>query len=121
MGNKRKILPSMAIAEVPFGLVAGACFGAFAGPVGIVTGAVIGSGVGALLAIAQTTQMHRDMEEVDLFDETVGITGGELGSANLEHPPATVGAYSAVSLGLGRALELDGVMAAGPISSPPEA
>lgn len=109
---------SIAMAEVPFGVAAGAALGAFAGPAGIVAGALIGSGVGAVLAIAQNRQMHRNAEGEDLYDEELGIIGGQLGSPNLDHPPATVGTYSAGSLGLASSTEVRA--AEGPITYPDE-
>ena len=112
--KRRRILPALALAEVPLGTFAGAAAGAFAGPVGLVAGAIIGSVVGAALAIADNVQMHRDMEPVDRYDEDVGITKGSLGSANLLHPPATVGAYSAGSTGVGAGDE--GIVAEGPFN-----
>lgn len=104
---------SIAMAEVPFGLAAGAALGAFAGPAGVVAGAIIGSGVGAALAIAQNRQMHRNAETDDLYDQELGIIGGSLGAPNLEHPPATVGTYSAASAGVAGDIDVDVV--AGPI------
>lgn len=116
----KRIKPArdIAIAEVPFGVAAGAALGSFAGPVGIIAGAIIGSGVGAVLAIAQNRQWHRNSEGEDLYDEELGIMGGELGSPNLEHPPATVGTYSTGSLGLSRPPEER--IASGPVSLPDE-
>jgi hypothetical protein len=116
MQYKRSFLPSIAIAEVPFGLAAGAALGSYAGPPGLVAGALLGGVVGALLSIAQNRQMHRESEEVDRFDETVGITSGDLGVPNLEHPPATIGTYSSSSLGLG--WEADPIVSRGPINAP---
>lgn len=107
-------MPSVAIAEIPFGLLVGAALGAFAGPVGIVAGAIIGGGIGATLAIAHNRQVHRDSEEIDRYDEELGVVGGELGAPNLEHPPPTVGTYSRASMGsIGEPFE---PFAEGPIS-----
>lgn len=104
------------MAEIPLGVVAGAALGAFAGPPGVVAGAIIGSAAGAVLAIAQNRQMHRNAEDDDLYDEELGIIGGELGSPNLEHPPATVGTYSAASAGVATGTDLR--VAEGPLSLP---
>lgn len=106
------------MAEVPFGVAAGAALGAFAGPAGLVAGAIIGSGVGAVLAIAQNRQMHRNAEEDDLYDEELGIMNGSLGAPNLEHPPATVGTYSAPSMGSATGTEIN--VAEGPFQFPDE-
>lgn len=111
-------LPAIAVAEVPFGIAAGAALGAFAGPVGLVTGAIIGSGVGAALAIAQSRQMHIDAEETARYDRELGIIGGDIGAPNLWHPPATIGAYSAASAGVAQDVEVHS--AEGPIQPPDE-
>jgi hypothetical protein len=35
-----------------------------------------------------------------VLDDEIGVSGGELGAPNLEHPPAKVGAYSGTSAGV---------------------
>ena len=108
----------LALAEVPIGVIAGAALGAFAGPIGIVAGAVIGSAVGAGLAVAHNRQIHRESEDVDLYDTELGVIGGQLGAPNLEHPPATVGCYSMGSMLGGETDSLEGDAAEGPMGMP---
>jgi hypothetical protein len=100
------------------GVISGAALGAFAGPIGIVAGAVVGSAVGAGLAIAHNRQMHRESEDVDRYDDELGIMSGQMGAPNLEHPPATVGCYSIGSMLGGEADSLEGDVAEGPITMP---
>jgi len=88
------------------GAVAGAVFGAMAGPPGIAAGAVIGAVAGALAGGALDDEAAADTQRTSELDETIGMTGGELGAPNLRHPPAKVGAYSSASA-LGGASEGD--------------
>jgi len=112
-------LPLTAAAEVPLGALAGLVLGlAAAGIPGLVVGAVIGGAAGALLSLALLRKQHRDAESEDVYDEELGITRGSLGAPGLEHPPATIGAYSRASLGGGATTgeDDDDTPAAGPMS-----
>jgi hypothetical protein len=66
-----------------------------AGPPGAVAGAVIGGIVGALASAAVQNDGY-DMAEHDAeLDAELGISEGDIGAPNLEHPPAERGAFSA--------------------------
>lgn len=98
------------------GALAGAAMGAVAGPPGAVAGAVIGGVAGVLAGVAMdNAEEDRAARDADL-DLEIGVSGGEIGAPNLEHPPATRGAYSAAASGL------DGLPddspAEGPMQSP---
>jgi len=81
------------------GAVAGGVLGAVGGPPGVVAGAVIGAAAGALAGFAADRESAaRETEEAKL-DREIGVSDGELGAPNLEHPPATVGTYSGSSTG----------------------
>jgi Glycine zipper len=98
------------------GAFVGAVVGAAAGPAGVAAGAVMGGIAGALAGAAldrdATEQTARNRE----LDAEIGVSGGDLGAPNLEHPPAKIGAYSAASVGEGRSG--DGEPAEGPIQPP---
>ncbi len=81
------------------GALAGAALGAAAGPPGIVAGAVIGSIAGAVTGAGLDTESLRQTARTRELDAQIGVSEGELGAPNLEHPPAKVGAYSAASAG----------------------
>ena len=103
---------------VASGAVAGALLGAVAGPPGVVAGAVIGAAAGAVAAFALDNEAERQAARTRELDDEIGVTGGTLGAPNLEHPPATTGAYSAASAGVSTA---DGdEPAEGPMPSPKE-
>ncbi len=98
------------------GAVAGAILGAVAGPPGAVVGAILGAAAGALAGLA-IDRGTTENEAVDAgLDEAIGVSGGEMGAPNLEHPPATRGAFSGASAGVAPAA--DGEPAEGPIPSP---
>jgi hypothetical protein len=98
------------------GAIAGASMGAIAGPPGALVGAAIGGAVGALAgALLDRSSTERATRE-DELDREIGVSGGDLGSPNLEHPPAKSGLYSAASAG---ASSTTGTSPAeGPIQSP---
>ena len=98
------------------GALVGGVVGAAAGPAGVAAGAVIGGIAGALAGAAldeeATTRAARTRE----LDAAIGVSGGELGAPNLQHPPAKVGAYSGASAGA--APSSDEEPAEGPIQPP---
>jgi hypothetical protein len=49
------------------------------------------------------------------LDNEIGLTSGSIGAANLRHPPARIGAYSAESSGAGGGRRTP---AEGPLQSP---
>jgi phage tail tape-measure protein len=76
------------------GAVAGATMGSVAGPPGAVVGAVIGGVVGAAAgAILDEKSLEYATHEQKL-DEEIGVTSGEIGAPNLEHPPEANVAYA---------------------------
>lgn len=87
--------------EVALGVVAGAAVGAMAGPPGAVVGAVIGAAAGAVgAAAASIDDANREENEAEL-DDTIGVSGGDLGAPSLKHPPSKRGTFSAASAGAG--------------------
>jgi hypothetical protein len=98
------------------GAVSGAAMGAMAGPPGAAAGAVIGGIVGALASSAFETN-SADLAEIDRkLDAELGVSEGDIGAPNLEHPPAKIGAYSAASSGASSST--DSAPAEGPMQSP---
>jgi hypothetical protein len=95
------------------GALAGAALGAIAGPPGALAGAVLGgvfaAGAAAALEKNSADESARDAE----LDAEIGVTGGDLGAPNLEHPPAQTGAYSSASAGA--TSSTGGAAAEGPI------
>ncbi len=105
-----------AAAEIPLGALAGLVLGlAAAGIPGLIVGALLGGGAGALLSLALLRKQHRDAEFEDLHDEELGVIGGQLGAPGLEHPPPTIGIYSRASLGGASTGGDDTAPAAGPM------
>lgn len=83
------------------GAIAGAAVGAMAGPAGAAVGAVLGGVVGAFAAkISDEEEARVSLHDGEL-DAVIGVSGGEIGAPNLEHPPAVRGTYSAASTGVG--------------------
>jgi hypothetical protein len=69
------------------GAIAGAVIGSFAGPPGAVVGAVVGAAAGAIaVAIAEHESASVSARNAEL-DRAIGVTDGEIGAPNLEHPP----------------------------------
>jgi hypothetical protein len=98
------------------GAVAGAILGAVAGPPGAIVGALLGAAAGALSGFVVDGDAAASDEKDAELDRQIGVSGGEMGVPNLEHPPATVGAYSGGAAGAPGA---DGeAPAEGPIQSP---
>jgi Glycine zipper len=98
------------------GAVAGAALGSAAGPPGIVAGAILGGVAGAVTGAVLDREGKRKGSRDRELDAEIGVSGGELGAPNLEHPPAKVGAYSASSSGA--APPSSGDVAEGPIQPP---
>jgi len=98
------------------GAAAGAVLGAVAGPPGMVAGAVIGGVVGAVAAGVLDTEADREALHQRELDKAIGMSEGELGAPNLEHPPAKDGAYSAASVGASS--HSDSAPAEGTMSTP---
>ena len=101
------------------GAVAGAIVGALGGPAGSVTGAVLGGVAGALAERAVENDQDRESAHQRKLDAAIGVSDGELGAPNLEHPPAKIGAYSVASSG-GASGGDDSAPAEGPMAPPDE-
>jgi hypothetical protein len=81
------------------GAIAGASLGAIAGPPGMVAGAVIGGAIGAAAGHRlEKDDVIADEHDAEL-DKTIGVSGGDLGAASPNQPPAKRGAYSGASAG----------------------
>ena len=92
--------------------------GVVGGPPGMVVGAVIGAAAGAIGDAAIEKHSGATRAEDAKLDAEIGVSGGELGAPNLQHPAAKVGAYSGSSAGSG---DGDGEEPAeGPIQPPPD-
>ncbi|HXX70034.1 MAG TPA: hypothetical protein VEK07_22835 [Polyangiaceae bacterium] len=83
------------------GALVGTVVGAAAGPPGMIAGAILGGAAGAVTGVALEIDASWSAAETRVLDEELGVSGGELGAPNLEHPPARIGAYSAASAGAG--------------------
>ncbi len=82
------------------GALAGAALGLAAGPPGIAAGAVMGSIAGAISGAVLDSESSRQESRSRELDGEIGVSEGDLGAPNLEHPPAQRGAYSAGSAGV---------------------
>ncbi len=89
----------LAKSEVALGVVSGAVIGAMAGPPGVAVGAALGAAAGAIGAAAGAIDEAKREETEAELDETIGVSGGDLGAPNLKHPPSKRGAFSAASSG----------------------
>jgi hypothetical protein len=97
------------------GAASGAAIGSFAGPPGAIAGAILGGAAGAAAGAAlERSNERRSFHDREL-DEAIGVTSGEIGAPNLEHPPAIVGAYSRPSSGGGGTQDDEEVPDSGPI------
>lgn len=67
------------------GAVAGATTGALAGPPGIIAGGVIGVAVGTLAGMALEKDEHATEERDSELDETIGVSGGDMGARDSAH------------------------------------
>jgi phage tail tape-measure protein len=99
------------------GALAGGVFGAAAGPVGAAAGAVLGGVAGAIIGAGLDEGASRQAARTRELDAELGVSEGELGAPNLEHPPAKVGSYSAASTGAGSSAGGD-QPAEGPMQAP---
>jgi hypothetical protein len=102
---------------VASGAIAGAVFGSIAGPPGMVAGAVLGGAAGAITGAVLDREHSRKAARTRVVDAEIGVSDGELGAPNLEHPPAKIGAYSAGSAG-GGTTSSDDEPAEGPMQPP---
>jgi hypothetical protein len=89
------------------GAIIGAVLGSIAGPPGAAVGAVLGAAAGALTGNAIDSGKAADTTEETKLDGEIGVSGGELGAPNLEHPPAKIGAFSGGSMGSSAGTESD--------------
>jgi phage tail tape-measure protein len=76
------------------GAVAGASVGSIAGPPGAVIGGVLGGIVGAAAAKILDEKAGELAEHERKLDDEIGVTSGEVGAPNLEHPPEANVAYA---------------------------
>jgi phage tail tape-measure protein len=81
------------------GALGGAAMGAIAGPMGAVAGAIIGGALGAGSVAALASSAEDDKARNDALDAAIGVSEGEIGAPNLDHPAAVSGAYSTASTG----------------------
>jgi phage tail tape-measure protein len=82
------------------GAVAGSVVGAAAGPPGMVAGAIIGGVAGAIAGAVLDGESSRQASHTRELDAEIGVSEGELGAPNLEHPKAERGVYSGASTGV---------------------
>ena len=99
------------------GALAGATMGAIAGAPGVVVGAMVGAIAGAVAGRAVEKGEESRAADDRALDAEIGVSKGELGAPNLEHPPAKAGAYSGGSAGVDPASS-DEEPAEGPIQPP---
>ena len=87
------------------GMMAGACAGAttgaITGPVGLAIGIVVGGAIGASSGVVMEMVEHEHRVHDEQLDRDIGVSGGDIGSPNLSHPPARFGMYHYESLGMG--------------------
>jgi len=103
------------VAGAASGAAVGAALGAFAGPPGLIAGALIGAAAGAATGrVLMETQVDSDLHDA-LLDDVIGVSGGDLGAASPDAPPAVRGTYSAASAGGGSAETFDSTEDNGPI------
>lgn len=71
-----------------------------AGPVGTVAGMVVGAMAGALTGHVLEDEGRRARTHDEELDEAIGVTGGDLGAARADAPPARIGTPSIASCGV---------------------
>jgi len=76
------------------GEIAGAVIGSAAGPVGLVAGMVVGALAGTLVGEGLEAGEERARKHEEELDETLGISGGDIGAVQSVPPPALSGAAS---------------------------
>jgi hypothetical protein len=79
---------------------------------------VVGAAIGALAGGAIDSGKTADAAEDVKLDAEIGVSGGELGAPNLEHPPTKIGAFSGGSSGASAAEGEE--PAEGPFLVPPD-
>jgi len=97
------------------GALVGAVVGACAGPPGAVAGAIMGGVAGALAGAGMDQDSSAREQRTRELDAEIGVSGGDLGAPNLEHPAPKRGTYSAAASGVSRAGDAP---AEGPIQTP---
>ncbi len=100
------------------GALAGVVLGAGAGPPGMVAGAIIGGMVGAITGSMLDSASSSQASHARELDEQIGVSKGDLGAPNLEHPTAKTGVCSTASLGVARSSGAE--PAEGPMQEPEE-
>jgi hypothetical protein len=83
------------------GAVAGAAVGAMAGPPGVLIGGVVGGVTGVVAGRVLADDAERRHAHANEIDRDIGVTGGDMGAASPDQPPARIGAYSGGSAGAG--------------------
>jgi phage tail tape-measure protein len=81
------------------GAIAGASLGAIAGPPGMIAGAVIGGAIGIAAGHQLETEDAVASDHDADLDRTIGLSGGDVGAASPNQPPAVRGTYSGASAG----------------------
>jgi hypothetical protein len=103
------------------GAVSGAGLGAIAaGPAGAIVGGIIGAAMGVTTGWAADEHTVEEIEADKARDDEIGVTSGNLGAPNLQHPPARIGAPSAASAGANAAEPQNAYDADGPLGRPTE-
>ena len=70
------------------GALAGAVAGVSAGWPGLIAGALLGGAAGSLTGLGVDNEDSRRAGRTRELDEEIGVTRGEIGASNLEHPPS---------------------------------
>jgi hypothetical protein len=73
------------------GAIGGAVVGAGAGMPGALAGAVIGGIAGAIAGAAVDSETGVRTAHTKKLDAEIGVSGGDLGAPNLDHPPSSDG------------------------------
>ena len=100
------------------GAIGGAGLGVVGGPPGMAAGAVLGAVAGTLTAWAMATGDTGGAAEDSALDKEIGVDGGDIGIAGLQHPPDQRGTYSAAAVGAASVAPDESVSAEGPITPP---
>ena len=70
------------------GAVAGALIGSMTGPPGAVAGAIIGGVAGTMAGVVLDREATRRAARTRELDAEIGVSEGDMGAPNLEHPPS---------------------------------
>jgi outer membrane lipoprotein SlyB len=73
------------------GVIGGAVMGSVAGLPGALAGAVIGGIAGAMAGGAVDSESGDDTARTKKLDAEIGVTEGDIGAPNLDHPPGRAG------------------------------